>query len=472
MVRLPGPISGRFTGPVDVLLDLDLSAGRRRGIEQALRSAIREGRLVTGTALPSTRQLAADLGVARGTVVDAYDQLVMEGFLATRPGGRTIVWAPAHPVTAPSPVAEPPAPLVDLTAGTPDLSSFPAQEWAAAVRSVLRDGPADALDYARPRGRAELHAALAGYLGRARGVLAAPSQVVACSGVGQALELVTRALVVTGRPVVAMEDPCLAFHRTIVAAAGGTVVPVPVDGDGLDIDALAATGAGAVVVTPARQPILGSTLSPTRRGALVAWARATGGVVVEDDYDGELRYDRQPVGSLQGLDPARVLYLGTTSKSLAPGLRLAWAMVPPVLASAFGAVLGPHSPVSSLDQLALAELIGSHAYDRHLRRVRSAYRRRRDRFVSVLAERAPHARVEGVAAGLHALVRWPEGVAGEGDVLAEAEVRGIALTAVAPAWHGPGRGFDGVLAGYGRPAAHDLRRCYEAFADLMAATTA
>ena len=426
---------------MDLLLAVDLTTGgRRRGIEQALRAAVRDGRLAPGTPLPSTRALAGELGVARGTVVDAYDQLVAEGFLSARPGGRTVVAAAVAPPAAPPPPAAVPAPRVDLSAGAPDLASFPAHDWITAVRTVLRDGPSAALDYTGPRGRPELHAALVDYLGRARGVLAGPGQIVVCSGVDEALALLTRSLARRGDGGVrlAMEDPGLPFQRRIVSGAGGMVVAVPVDGHGLDPDAVAASGAAAVIVTPARQAILGVTLAPARRSALLAWSQASGGVVIEDDYDGELRYDRQPIGALQALDPDRVVYVGTASKSLAPGLRLAWVVVPGWLAAAVEAELPPHSPVSGLNQLALAELIRSHAFDRHLRRMRAAYRGRRDRFVAALAERAPAVRVEGVAAGLHALVRWPAGGPSEEEVMAEASARGIAVTPTAPTWHGRG----------------------------------
>jgi GntR family transcriptional regulator/MocR family aminotransferase len=450
---------------VDLMLDPDWSAGRRDGIERALRSAIRSGRLVAGTALPSTRALAADLGVARGTVVDAYRQLVVEGWLVARPGGRTVVASvPAVPAT---PAAEPrvPPPAVDLRAGAPDLSAFPAGAWLAATRRVLRSGPANALDYAPPRGRPELAGALAAYLARSRGVVAGPGQVVVCSGIDHALAVVTRALAATGRRDLALEDPCLPFHRTIVAAGGGRIAPAPVDGDGVVVDALG--DAGAAVVTPARQALLGVPLAPARRSALLAWARDGDRIVVEDDYDGELRYDRQPVGALQGLDPERVVYLGTLSKSLAPGLRLAWAVVPAGLAGAVDGALGPHSQVSSLDQLVAADLLRSHSFDRHLARLRGTYRRRRDEFVARLSAAAPRVRVDGVAAGLHALVGWPAGVTTEAAVTAEAAARGIGVTPLGPSWHGPPRG-EGVMVGYGRPPAHDRRRCYEAFAALMA----
>jgi GntR family transcriptional regulator/MocR family aminotransferase len=245
---------------------------------------------------------------------------------------------------------------------------------------------------------------------------------------------------------------------------------VPVDGEGLVVDALAASAADAVLVTPARQSLLGATLGPARRSALLAWARATGGVVVEDDYDAELRFDRQPIGAVQGLDPERVVYLGTLSKSLAPGLRLGWAVVPDALAGPVDAVLSVHSTVSSLDQLVVASLLRSQVFDRHLRRMRSAYRRRRDDFVAALAARAPRVWVEGVAAGLHGLVRWPDGGPTEAVVIAEATARGIGVTALAAGWHGT-PAFPGVIAGYGRAPAHDARRRFEAFASLMADVT-
>jgi GntR family transcriptional regulator / MocR family aminotransferase len=452
---------------VDLLLDLDLSAGRRQGIEEAVRAAIRDGRLAPGAPLPSSRALASDLGVARGTVVDAYAQLAVEGYLAARPGGRTVVASRAVVPPSPAPASPPALPAIDLRAGAPDLSAFPARAWTAAVRSVLRDGPADALDYAVPRGRPELQDAVAAYLRRARGVVARADQVVVGAGFERLIRAVVAALVTTGRPVVAMEDPCLPYHRLLVAEAGASVVPVPVDGEGLAVGALAASGAGAVLVTPARQALLGATLGPARRSALLAWARATGGVVLEDDYDAELRFDRQPIGAVQGLDPERVVYLGTLSKSLAPGLRLGWAVVPDSLAAPVDAVLSVHSTVSSLDQLVVASLLRSQVFDRHLRRMRSAYRRRRDDFVATLAARAPRVRVEGVAAGLHGLVRWPDGGPSEATVMAEATARGIGLTGLAAGWHGT-PAFPGIIAGYGRAPAHDARRRFEAFASLMA----
>jgi GntR family transcriptional regulator/MocR family aminotransferase len=456
---------------VDLLVTFDAVAprGRRRAIEAALRSAIRTGRLPAGTVMPSSRVLADDLGVARGTVVDAYEQLAIEGYLHTRPRGATVV--AALPQASEAPVTPPPAasPPLDLRAGVPDLSTFPAGAWVTAIRSVLRSGPPDALDYAPPRGRIELRAALADYLGRARGVVATPPHVVVGNGVDHLLDVLTRALVVTGRGVVALEDPCQPAHRVIVDRAGAEVVPAPVDLSGVDVDALAPHGAGAAVVTPARQCPLGMALAPHRRSALVAWARVADALVIEDDADGELRYDRQPIGALQGLDPERVVYVGTLSTSLAPGLRLAWAVVPAHLTPAVDEVLGTRASVSSLDQLALAALLTSRTFDRHVRRMRTEYQRRRDRFVAVLAGRAPRVWVECVAGGLHALVRWPKDAAREADVVAAAAGRGVGVTPLAPHWHGQPR-FEGLVAGFARPPAHDLERRYRELAGVLADT--
>jgi GntR family transcriptional regulator/MocR family aminotransferase len=261
------------------------AGGRRRTLEAELRAAIRGGRLRPEDRLPSTRALAADLGLARGTVADAYAQLAAEGYLRTSPGAPTRVAAGTAGATAgaapPAPAERPPAPLFDLRAGRPDVDGFPRQAWLGAIRRALATAPAEALASGDPRGRDELRGALAGYLGRARGVLAGPDRVVACAGVTQGLALLCQVLRDAGVRAVAMEDPCLDQHRAIAAAAGLRVLPLPVDEQGARPEVPA--GAGAVLVTPAHQFPLGGTLAPRRRAALVAWARATGGLVVEDD---------------------------------------------------------------------------------------------------------------------------------------------------------------------------------------------
>jgi GntR family transcriptional regulator/MocR family aminotransferase len=438
---------------MDLLLDLSAARGRRRGIETALRDAVRGGRLLPGATLPSTRTLAADLGVARGTVVAAYAQLVGEGYLAPGPDGHVVrSRSVATTRTGASAVA---APLVDLHPGEPDPTSFPMAAWLAALRRAARDAPADVFAYGDRQGARQLRVALADYLGRARGVVADPDRIVVCSGAVEGLRLLAE--VVGGR--IAMEDPGLFVHRRVVTRTGATVVPVPVDELGADPTGL---DARAAVLTPAHQFPLGMALAPERRLAFVEWARRTGGLVVEDDYDGELRYDRQPVGAVQGLDPEAVVYVGTASKSLGPALRLAWMVLPEHLLEPVLTRIGTSTTVPTLDQLALAELLASHQYERHLRRRRLAYRDRRDQLLAALG---PDVEVRGVAAGLCALVVLPT-AEHEDRATALAIERRIRLFGLGPNWHGERR-FHGVLVGYGRPPAHDLRRSIEVLTELL-----
>ncbi|KUN83828.1 GntR family transcriptional regulator [Streptomyces bungoensis] len=444
---------------VDLHLEPDAADGRRAGLERALRDAVREGRLTPGTRLPATRRLAAELGVSRGTAKAAYDQLVAEGYLTARQGSGTRV-APLPP----SPAAEAPqtgararAPRFDLRPGSPDVGAFPAAAWLRALRRAVATAPSLAYGYGDPRGRIELRTALSGYLGRARGVLAPPERIVITSGYVQGLALLTRVL---DGAAVAMEDPGLPFHREVVRRGGGSVLPVPVDGRGVRPEALG--GADAVVVTPAHQYPTGVTLHPERRRALTDWARARGGLVVEDDYDGEFRYDRQPVGALQGMAPGQVVYLGTASKTLGPALRLGWMVLPPHLADAVAdAKLHSDHHTETIGQLALAELIDSHAYDRHVRACRLRYRRRRDRLLDRLGGRR---RVRGVAAGLHALVDVPD----EDAVLARAEAEGLAVGRLGSHWHAPGEDRpQGLVVGYGTPRERAYPEALEVLAKVL-----
>ncbi|HEU0042726.1 MAG TPA: PLP-dependent aminotransferase family protein, partial [Jiangellaceae bacterium] len=278
---------------VDLHLELDSAAGRRAGLERALRDAIRTGRLAPETRLPSTRSLAAELELARGTVSAAYDQLVAEGYLSARTGSGTVVAGRSELTPRPGPTTpDAPPPRYDLRPGSPDVATFPTAAWLRATRRALAQVPAVAYDYGDPRGRVELRTALAGYLGRTRGVLAGPDQVVITSGYVQALALLAGIMSRTGPAVFAMEDPGLSFHRDVVRYAGAQVVPLIVDDRGARTDLLAAAGPAvrAAVVTPAHQYPTGVTLHPERRHSLVEWARARDALVIEDDYDGEFRY--------------------------------------------------------------------------------------------------------------------------------------------------------------------------------------
>jgi GntR family transcriptional regulator / MocR family aminotransferase len=447
-------------------LDLHLEvsgAGVRRSLEAALREAVRSGRLAAGTALPSSRALAQDLGIARNTVVDAYGQLVAEGWLAASHGSGTWVAERTEPpgaVPPAKPAAKIPAIRYDLRPGVPDVSAFPRAAWLAAARRVLAVAPATTLSYTDPRGLQPLREALAEYLARARGVAVTPDRVVVCAGYAQALELLCQVLRAQGASRLAVEGFGLPAHWRIVTGGGLALCPLAVDAGGAVVSELAGAGgagaAAAVALTPAHQFPLGVALEPRRRREVVDWAAGTGGLVIEDDYDGEFRYDRQAVGALQSLAPEHVAYAGTASKSLAPGLRLGWLVLPGhLVADVVEAKRAAGRLSSSLDQLTLAEFIGSGGYDRQVRRARVGYRRRRDRLVAELARRAPQVRVTGIAAGLHALVVLPAGT-DERAVVAEGARRGLALQGLAEFSAGAQPHDPAVIVGYATPPGHQF----------------
>ncbi len=416
-MSISGTSAASGPGGPEVFVELRRGGGAgplRAQLEAGLREAVRTGRLAAGSRVPSSRALARDLAVSRRLVVEAYAQLAAEGYLRARSGGGTIVAAGARaeePRGTSRPQSQ--APRFDFFPGAPDLAGFPRAAWLRAVGEVLRTAPDHALGYPDPAGVPELRTELAGHLGRSRGVVARAERIVVCGGVTQALALLGGVLERrgTGTVAVAVEQPSLPEHRRVLAATGVKVVPVPVDAEGLRVDHLRKSTVDAVVATPAHQFPTGVALSPGRRAELLAWAQA-GRLVVEDDYDAAFRYDRAPIGALQGLAPEAVIYAGSASKSLAPGLRLGWLVLPAALVDEvveakrmadFG------DPV--LEQLAFARLLASGAYDRHLRSARRRYRARRDALVAALADHLPGARVRGIAAGLHAVVEPPLPVA-------------------------------------------------------------
>ncbi|MFF1297885.1 MULTISPECIES: PLP-dependent aminotransferase family protein [unclassified Streptomyces] len=415
-----------------LLLTVDRDSAQRLSaqVEGQLRDAIRTGRLQAGERLPSSRELARGLGLSRGLVQDCYAQLQAEGYLVTRVGSATRVAACAQPTEpAPAPPSGPrPRLIADFRHGVPDLTSFPLADWLWATREAARHMPTADLDYGDPRGSSALREVVAGYLRRVRGAAAEPARTVVCSGYAQGLSLALGALARRGVRVVAYEDPGgPATARAAAETAGLAAVPVPVDEEGVDVRKLAATGARAVIVTPAHQWPTGVVLAPDRRHALIDWAVRQDAYVIEDDYDAEFRYDREPVGALQGLAADRVISIGTVSKSLAPALRLGWLLCPPALldlVTDLKRVTDRGSP--TLDQLALARLIESGRYDRHLRRMRTVYATRRTALVDALAAHAPAVRLSGLAAGFHAVAHLPA-TAHEHTLVDTARTRGVGL---------------------------------------------
>ncbi|MFE1248141.1 PLP-dependent aminotransferase family protein [Streptomyces sp. NPDC058735] len=453
----------------DLHLELSGPSGRRAALIRALREAVRSGRLAPGTRLPPYRSLAADLGVARNTVADAYAELVAEGWLTARQGSGTRVAERVEPLrpAVRVPKKAPPrarGPRHDLRQGTPDTSAFPRTAWLASYRRALQQAPDEVFGPGDPAGRVELREALAEYLARARGVRTEPGRIVICSGFAHALRLLFGGGVLRGP--LAVEAYGLGFHREVLAAAGVRTVPLPLDEHGARVERLGRER--AVLLTPAHQFPTGGPLHPERRAAVADWARAGGGLVLEDDYDGEFRYDRKPVGAVQGLDPERVIHLGSVSKSLSPAVRLGWMVLPERYVDAVLAAKGEREAWAGVpDQLCLADFVASGSYDRHVRRMRQRYRSRRDRLVAALAEHAPHIEVTGVAAGLHAVLRLPQGT--EASTLKAAAWQGVAVDGLAAFRH-PETDMpmsDGLVVGYATPSEHAYGPALEALCGAL-----
>lgn len=478
----PGTQSAGAAGGSD-FLQLDIgqapTGGRTAWLADRLRAAIADGRLPVGTRLPASRVLAGELRVTRGVVTEAYRRLAESGQIAGRGRlGTVVVAAPAAPA-APrdsTPDAAGPGPAlfasalrdgvvdelrslpcrIDLSPGLPDLAAFPRTAWVRAERAVLAGvTPAD-FGYGDPRGAPALRRAVVGWLARNRGIRADPDEVVVVAGVAQALSLLGRLLREDGVHRVAVEDPGSLGARQQLEYGGHTVVPVPVDAGGLDVRALRASGARAVLTTPAHQFPTGVVLDGERRRDLLSWA-AGGGVVIEDDYDAEHRYDRPPVPALRSLLPDGVCYAGSVSKLLAPALRVGWLLVPPdrleaVVRAKRYADLGN----GVLTQLVLARLMDSGELERHLRHVRLRHRRRRDAMLRAVRARLPGARVHGAAAGLHLMVTFDDRESGlrDTDLAAAALARGVKVHPLS--WHRLTPGPPGLVLGYAAGAAHDI----------------
>jgi GntR family transcriptional regulator / MocR family aminotransferase len=418
-------------GGPDLLVALDRGAGSLRNqIQDQLRAAIREGRLGAGERLPSTRRLSELLGVSRGTVVDVYEQLLAEGYVESAVGSGTRVAAmPAGVGQASGFVADsapsPPPTEVDFEYGIPDLGSVPLTDWSWAVSEATRTLPTAELGDEDPAGSRHLREVVTAYHRRVRSGCAVADEAIVVSGFRQGLTFVLATLAEHGLTRIALEDPGPRDHDVIARRAGLDPVPVHVDDQGVDVSRLHETEARVVLLTPAHQCPTGVALSPKRRRDLVAWADEVDGVILEDDYDAEFRYDRQPVGSLQGLDPARVIALGSVSKTLAPAIRLGWVLAP----GRFVEGIVEEKRLSSrgapgLDQEALALLMETGRFDRHLRRVREIYRTRRDVLAAEVERAFGPGRLQGLAAGCHALLRLPDGTS-ESAVVETAATMGV-----------------------------------------------
>jgi len=466
------PQEGTIGPEVLVELRRDEDAPLRGQLEAGLREAVRAGRLEPGARLPASRVLARDLGVSRRLVVEAYDQLRAEGWLEGRTGAGTYVRAAGAGQAAAEPAPGAPRPTAlryDFFPGAPDLAAFPRAEWLRCTREALRRMPDRGLGYPDARGVPELRGQLAAYLGRARGVAADREHVLVTAGAQQAFGLLARVLGdVLGRPPrIAVEDPGMPRYRAQLADLGAEVVGVPVDADGLRVDLLPGTGADAVLATPAHQSPTGAALAPDRRRALAAWARG-GRLVIEDDYDAEFRYDRAPLAALQGLAPEHVAYVGSASKALAPGLRLGWIVAPAALAEALGrrrVLADAGSP--TIDQQALAFLLDGGGYDRHLRAARRSYRARRDALLAALERHLPGSTVEGIAAGLHAVVRPPAPV-DEVALLRAATARSVGVYPLGWSYVTPRHEGGAMVLGYATLPEPAIREGVRRLADAVA----
>jgi GntR family transcriptional regulator/MocR family aminotransferase len=462
------------SGSRDLHLDLRAAItpgarGARELLLTALRDAVRSGRLTAGTMLPPSRSLAADLGLARNTVAEAYAELVAEGWLASRQGAGTWVLNTSGTQLSARPRGVRVTPRHNLQPGNPDVAEFPRNEWAAATRRALTTAPTEALRMGDPRGRPELREALAGYLSRARGVRTSPDSIVICAGVRHAVELLGR---VFGpqRPI-AVEAYGLFVFRDALAAMGISTVPIGLDDHGAVVAELDRLDVPAALLTPAHHNPYGMSLHPSRRTAVVEWAQRADAYVLDDDYDGEFRYDRQPIGALQALSPERVVYLGSVSKSLSPVLRLGWMVLPATLVDAVVDAGGGHQYyVDGIAALTMAEFITSGGYDKHIRRMRMRYRRRRDHIVEALAD--IDINIRGLDAGLNLTLTLPDGA--EREVLQRAGEAGIALQGLAIMRH-PEAGQqvprpDGLVVGFGTPADHAFGAAVDALRAVLSAS--
>ena len=429
--------------------------GRASWLADQLREAVLGEVLRAGDRLPPSRVLAEDLGWSRGVVVRAYDLLRDEGLVTGRSrAGTTVLPGVASPHAAgvtrtPSP-PNAPGPVLDLSPGLPDLSLFPRAAWLRAERAVLASTDALSLGYGDPAGAVALREELSAWLSRNRGLRCTARDIIVVTGVAQALALLATVLHRRGLRRIGVEDPGSCGAREELAYWGLEPVAVGVDEAGLDVSQLVHEGVEAVVTTPAHQFPTGVVLAPERRRMLIDWARGRDGLVVEDDYDAEHRYDRSPVPALHPRAPDHVAHTGSVSKSLAPGLRLGWLIPPPGLhAELLEAKFASDISSPAIAQQTMARLLADGSHDSHLRRVRRRQRARRDAMVRTLRHLFPDGDVHGVAAGLHLVLTFPGRRFDEARVSAELRDLGIVVDPLSR--HRIRSGPPGFVLGY---AAH------------------
>ncbi len=461
-----------------------------RQVYLGLRSAIFSGVYRAGKKLPSTRELAEQMGVSRTVALMAYDQLMAEGYAVGLPGSGTYVASGMSTRPVPSEdelkvrlshfgksaasawarVNIPPrrtrALLYDFAYGRSDVEDFPFVMWRRALLGCARKAPISELDYGLAAGSATLQAAICDHLRRSRAVVCDPSQVIVVNGSQQALDLVARVLVEPQQPV-AIEEPSYQGTREILRSVGARLLPVPVDRDGL-IPAKLPSKARLAFVTPSHQFPTGAILSLQRRLALLDWARRMNAIIVEDDYDGEFRYSGQPLESLQGLDRgARVIYVGTFSRTIFAALRIGYLIVPKRLISAFAAAKWLcDRQTATLEQETLAEFISSGTYERYLRRLRRKNASRREALLaSIRVHMDNRVEVTGDGAGAH-IVLWPRKHVSEQPVINDAASRGVGVYGISPYYLKQPR-RTGILLGYSRLREAQIREGIRRLAEVI-----
>ncbi|MFP3390394.1 PLP-dependent aminotransferase family protein [Brevibacillus sp. SIMBA_040] len=441
-----------------------------RQLYTEIRTKILQGEITTGYKLPSTRSLATELQVSRNVVVEAYDQLLAEGYIESTQGSGYFVASGTYleqharnrkqAELQPQNTGEEAEPCIDFRSGVPALELFPRTAWGKMVQRVCQEAPASAFGYGRPEGQPELREVLSRYLYRMRGVQCEPWQIVMTSGATQALSLIAKVLLFPGSTV-QMEDPITHDIQTIFRSAGAAIQPVATDVHGMVMESLPKsplTTPSFVFVTPSHQFPLGGTLPIQRRIQLIQHAREMDCYIVEDDYDSEFRYESAPISSIQGLAPDRVIYIGSFSKILSPGLRLGYLVLPPSLVKPYQeAKWFADLHTSTLDQLALGHFIEEGHLEKYINRVKKLYKKRRKCLTDALRQAfGEQVCIWGESAGLHIVVSFA-GITFTHEHFAALEANGVRLYPVEEHAIIKGRHEDKVIIGYGNVSEEQIQ---------------